>query len=515
MSNGITLSGQPRSGYALTNNIIHKLKLCAGLLNDDQDRQAAQQITRDPALHLVDVYQKALVDSGYNLDKVIINGEFHSLFGGPKWFDEDGNYYVRKYIGVQGKGDLLINHRIPALIAKYYDTLHSHEFPRTLLSLYPNAHHLASIRNPLDMMNSANHSINALSSEYIQRTPSLGTETEIRESIALSKFSDLRLCEGLIQHQKRYWMEFLPIQEQFYKVVWEDLICFPLETIQKLSRYLNIDLNMEQIRAIWHSMDHKNTLLYHQHNFRENQGVVGDWRNNLVNEHIDLFKDAGFDDILESLGYPQLQYFKTQNYNVKQQRIAQNIHKQYIPSIPDQTLATFAFNKSNIDTSQYDFYRGEWQGNTCIERATFTDHELFKQLTELSEQRIERAFEYCKSILPDNNTFSTNFIHQLVECIRSGEPVGLWGISYDFERLSSALSPALLEHANVTLFDQLEAGVIVGQKTIISSDKLVEFKGKIFAVPAQPGAINSMKRFAKAKCFEHQLITNETNYAAI
>lgn len=504
----IVLSGQPRSGYALTNNIIHKIKLCAGQLNDDSQRQTAQAITRDPSLHLVDVYRSALLSTGYDLNQVIINGEFHSLFGGPKWFDEDGHYYVRKYIGVVGKGDLLINHRIPSLIAHYYDTLHSHEYPQIMLSLAPDAHHIASIRNPLDMMNSANHSINALSSEYIQRNPSLGQETTIRDQIALSKFSDLRLCDGLIQHQKRYWSEFLSVQDQFYQVIWEDLIRFPLETIQKLCDALDIPLNQTQIRAIWHSMDHKNTLLYHLHNFRENKGIVGDWQNNLVNEHVDLFKAAGFDETLAALGYPQLTYFKESEYNDRQQAIAANLRAGMIPSIEDDTLATFAFNKSNIDTSQYDFYRGKWQGNTCIERATFTDSALFEQLVSQSEERIELAYKKCAQTDTWQTGFSQNFIEQLQCTIHSGKPVALWGISYDFERLIDQLPSGMLAAENVALFDQLEAGLMIGSKSIESSNKLPQFEGQVFAVPTQPGAKASMLRFAERQHFDHRLTLN-------
>ncbi|RDL44223.1 hypothetical protein DN730_11385 [Marinomonas piezotolerans] len=504
----IVLSGQPRSGYALTNNIIHKIKLCARRLNDDSQRQKAQAITRDPSLHLVDVYHSALQSSGYDLNHVIINGEFHSLFGGPKWFDEDGHYYVRKYIGVVGKGDLLINHRIPSLIAHYYDTLHSHEYPQVMLSLAPDARHVASIRNPLDMMNSANHSINALSSEYIQRNPSLGQETTIREQIALSKFSDLRLCDGLIQHQKRYWLEFLPVQDQFYQVIWEDLIQFPLETIQKLCEALHISLNQTQIRAIWHSMDHKNTLLYHLHNFRENKGIVGDWQNNLVNEHIDLFKAAGFDEILVALGYPQLTYFRESEYNDRQKAITANLRTGATPSISDDTLATFAFNKSNIDTSQYDFYKGQWQGNTCIERATFTDSALFEQLISQSEGRIALAYEKCKQTDTWQTDFPQEFIVNLKSAIQSGKPVALWGISYDFERLIDQLPLDILNAPNVTLFDQLEAGLMIGSKPVESSNKLPQFDGQIFAVPTQPGAKASMLRLAKHQHFDHRLTLN-------
>ena len=37
-------------------------------------------------------------------------------------------------------------------------------------------------------------------------------------------------------------------------------------------------------------MDHVNLLRFHKHNYRKGKGIVGDWKNSLVNEHLDIFR---------------------------------------------------------------------------------------------------------------------------------------------------------------------------------------------------------------------------------
>ncbi|TDO96246.1 sulfotransferase domain-containing protein [Marinomonas balearica] len=512
----IILSGQPRSGYALLNSIIHKIKLISGSLNDCEERQAAQNILNDNDLNLYNCYLDALSKSGYDEKDIIINGEFRSINGGPQWFDSEGNYFVRKYIGIMGKGDILITHKVPSVLAYRSDTLHSHEYPRTLLNLSKNHFHFASIRNPLDIFNSANHSINALSSEYIQSNQHLGDEESIRLSISLSKFSDLKLCEGLISHQKKYWDEFLDIKENYYCVHWEQLITDPIMTISGICEYLGVLLTLEQKASIWKSMDHKNTFLYHRHNFRVNKGVIGDWKHNLVNEHLELFKSYGFNHILDELGYQKIEHFRESDYNEKQKIISKSIRNGAPLVVRDEMLATFAFNKSNIDVSKYKFYTGTWQKNSKIERATFNDDSLFVELTSSSSDLIDHAFKKLNNNnMSNQNEHTSEFIEKLVSNLKEHASIALWGISYDFENLQRALPRGILEAENVQLYDQLEAGLILKNKKIHTSQELASFDGKVFAIPTHEATIESMISFAKRNHFIKQLIWNEVHHESI
>lgn len=506
----IALSGQPRSGYALLNAVIHKIKLISGSIGDKKEQQKAQYLFRTTGTSLYNKYLCALKKNGYEDHQLIINGEFRTICGGPQWFDSHGDMYVRKYIGIVDVGDILITHKIPNTFKYFYDTIHSHESPTNLLnSCPPPFNSFATIRNPLGIFNSANHSINALSSEYLQKFHAGISQTSVREEMSICKFSDLKLCHGLLKHQTKYWDELLPVSSSFNLVKWEQLIKSPIETIRSIAEKIGVALSDSDAASIWSSMDHVNTMLYHKHNFRAQKGIVGDWKNNLINEHIDMFKEFGFDHILGQLGYPLLKYFDEAKYNAKQIAIRDNIRSGRVPQILDKNFATFCFNKSNIDTTAYNFYSGEWVDNTKIERATFTHASLFDDLVEATNQVTGSVFEMNSSDSFASQNFRTPLLHLLRDKLSRKEKIALWGISSDFYSLINALELKLSEHPNITLFDQIESGLTLADKTIMPSNQLKHFSGDIFALPMHEQAMNSMRRFAESEGFLDRLITNE------
>ncbi len=505
----ILVSGQPRTGYALFNTIVHKLLLCSAQLAQKATQCDAQALFKQTGVDLYHGYKKALNDNGFDESQIIINGEFKTLCGGPQWFDEHGNMYVRKYIGIVGHGDILLTHKIPSVMKFYYDTIHSHDKPTNLLNTAKNTINFATIRNPLGIFNSANHSINALSSEYLQRFKPDISQTLVREEMSIYKFSDLKLCEGLIKHQKNYWDEFIDLQQQFNIIKWEDLITHPISTLTEIAAQLNIQLDPSTLSTIWHSMDHVNTMLYHQHNYRQNKGIIGDWKNNLVNEHIALFEKLGFNDILQSLGYQPLSYMNPKDYNTKQQTIAHNIAHNHTAHLVDKDFATFCFNKSNIDASAYNFYAGDWVDNTKIERATFINSALLDALVEQSNNVLNSLpTGHIKAVYENNSSFE-KMQQRILNSLQNNEPIALWGLSYDFVHLVNNLQIDLNKYPNLYLYDHLEAGLILQSKHVLPSSQLHKFKGTIFAIVQHSQAIESMTKFAQAHGFIDKLITKE------
>lgn len=503
----ITLSGQPRTGYALFNNIVHKILLSSNKLTANKSQEKAKNIFKSAGQSLYNSYLYALKNHGYNEEKIIINGEFKTICGGPQWFDKNGQLYVRKYIGIAGIGDILITHKIPNELMHFYDTIHSHENPSSILKLNESSNKFATIRNPLGIFNSANHSINALSSEYLQRFRPNLKQSEVREEMSICKFSDMKLCRALLKHQKKYWDEFIPISDNFINIKWEDLISYPNKVIRKICEHLNIELSDDEINAIWNSMGHKNTMIYHQHNYRSKKGVMGDWRYNLTNEHIDLFKSLGFDNIIKNLGYPPLEYFNEKKYTKKQKLIAKNIKSKIIPKIEDKDFATFCFNKSNIDASNYDFYSGQWINDTKIERATFIDEPLMGSLVEKANMELKRVFETARSDYKSDNLVALNRLKENIKSkIKKGHKIGFWGASYDFINIINELKINVKDN-NISIFDQLEAGIIYQGKKIKSTQSLKSFDGTIIATPLHDQAVTSMNNFAKNQGFYSRLLT--------
>ena len=62
-------------------------------------------------------------------------------------------------------------------------------------------------------------------------------------------------------------------------------------------------------------LDHVNLLRYHKHNYRRGKGIVGDWKNSLVNEHLDVFREYGFESYCQALGYPRLPTLRPRDYS--------------------------------------------------------------------------------------------------------------------------------------------------------------------------------------------------------
>lgn len=351
----------------------------------------------------------------YGIDETLIyNPAFQFITGGPKWLDmaHPEQAVIRKYIGVKGLGDFTLNIKHPREILDNDDIVHSHSHPELWLNqaYYNDYTKFASVRNPSGTLNSSIFSINALTSEYIQRfVPEEKDNDSIRQELALYKFTDLDFFEGLVQHLKSYLEEFLAVQDAYHIMRWEDLIQKPVTTIIDLANASNILLTSAQAKDIWSKLGHLNLSGSHKHNFRQGKGIVNDWMNSMTNHHLKIMQAHGFDELSSRLGYGPIAFLDESRYTDFQKQIDGYIRQNKIyEDFPDKDLFTFAFNKSNLISDKYPFKRYDWKQATQIERSCFKDEAMAIDIWNTAEEAAIQINELLRDCLTLD--FSTNDI---------------------------------------------------------------------------------------------------------
>ena len=386
--------GAPRSGFTLTIGVtnallnLHQHRFPIG--SDHKWRMALRKLVDIASIYLTQQYRKTFEEHGL-IDQLVFNGEFHLIVGGPKWLDKENptRAGVRKYLGVKGQGDFLMNTFFPREVLEYHDITHSHVDPPLWLEQaeYQNHTMITSVRNPIGIINSSSFSLNAMASEYIQMFNEQNISQDfIRQRHGLFKLSDLNFIQGLGVFLKKYLDQFLSVRDQYITMRWEELIESPGRAISEFSERIGLPVTIEQGDAIWKPMDHQNTLQYHKHNFRRGKGIVGDWKNSLVNEHFEVLRDLGFNDYLEELGYPKIPELNPKDYSPYQKLVAAHIQRGEIyHNVGDMDLFGFAFNKSNIDASKFNFRSLPKQKWTHVERTTVKNHKVVEAVSEVAE----------------------------------------------------------------------------------------------------------------------------------
>ncbi|MEZ0370693.1 MAG: sulfotransferase domain-containing protein, partial [Candidatus Sericytochromatia bacterium] len=380
--------GAPRSGFSLLIHVINSILTQVEIqLRQVHGKQLnAETYNRDQivrplidffSFYLTEQYKQTFTRFGI-IEQLVFNGEFHLLVGGPKWLDKKhpGRACFRKYMGAKGYGDFLLITSHPQQVLEYYPTLHSHLEPARWLNdpYYKDFLKFTSVRNPIGIINSSCFSLNAMASEYVQRFMPGEDETAIRQRQALYKLTDMDFVMGLIKYLRGYLDEYLPVRDGYHLMKWEDLISHPGPTIQTIARQLGIEISEDSGRAVWAPMDHKNLLIYHQHNYRRGKGIVGDWKKSLVQEHMELFRECGFEDYLRELGYPPIPTLDPRDYSPYQKLVARHIRRgEIFRNTGDPDLFGFAFNKTNIDASKFNFKSYPPRNWTHVERTTFSD----------------------------------------------------------------------------------------------------------------------------------------------
>lgn len=402
--------GTPRSGFVLLTSIaVHLNPLAVGRV--DLRRHLLNVLIDTfgdlPARSIVEVVER----HGLGED-LVYNDNFRKLVGGPKWItpQDPDTACFRKYVGLRGKGDFMLITTHPREVLEYDEVIHSHSYP----ALWPdhpgyNEHvKFASVRSPVGIINSAMFSLNALASEYIQRfLPPEQDNDILRQRLALYKFTDLTFFEGIVRFYKDFFATFSKVADRYILMRWEDLILDPPRTISRLAREAGLPVDEDHAAEIWRPLDHVNLTGAHKHNYRRGKGIVGDWRNWMTNHHLRILREAGFDEHLARFGYDPIPHLDEDSYTAFQREVDARIQSgRVFRDTGDPFLFGFAFNKSNIDASQFSNFKVyPWKKATRVERSDISQEEVVLEAWEAAERAVLSINEVFNAFL--GSDFST------------------------------------------------------------------------------------------------------------
>lgn len=435
-------------------------------------------------------------------DDMLYNQNFRQMVGGPKWLKEGDDQIAcfRKYIGVRGKGDFTLLTSHPRQVLGYYDIIHSHAHPRrwVMHSNYGDYGRFASIRHPAGTLASACFSLNALSSEYIQRFVAPEDDNDlIRQRLALYKLSDLNFFEALVEPFRAYLKEFDVCADQYFVMRWEDLIQYPIQAIQKIADAMGVRIDVAQAGNIWRRLDHINLTGFHKHNLRQGHGLVGGWKTWLTNAHLDIMRDCGLDVYSKALGYGSIETLDETAYTPFQKRLASAIsNREIIREYDDEDLFGFAFNKSNLNLDRFTFKRYEWRTHTQIERSSCADEDLVMEVWDAAEsacEAINRALGHWLDIEGGGADGNDHLINAM-----GAEVAPL----FDGQAALSAWQSIMLQAIR---HDGMEQGATEDADVIappsepvlvqsVGATNIVKYAGNYYAVPQRVGPIDIHKQ---------------------
>lgn len=491
--------GAPRSGFVLLCSILNRL---APLVATETTlRQCMLNRVIDAfGGHIADEIIRVIARAGLEPD-LVYSPAFRTLTGGPKWLGcrpGSGSKPVacfRKYIGVRGLGDLTLITSHPPETLEYDDVVHSHVDPAIWLSEPRYARHrkFVSIRNPIGAITSALLSINALTSEYLQRfRPAEGDTSDLRERLALYKFTDLSFFDGVVGFYRHWFDAFLPVRDGYEVMRWEDLLTDPEATISRLGAAAGLPVDREHAAQIWQGLAFRNLTGAHRHNYREGGGVVGGWRRWITNRHLDRLRQAGFDEVLHSFGYDPVPRLDETAYTPFQRQVDEILARGAVfEDFGDRDVFGFAFNKSNIDASAFPFREYGWKSATRIERADFRDERLMEACWEAADAATRRVNAALCAVLEEDWTEESGAYAAMAR-VRDA-------ISPHFEgrmpRAFEALFPTM--GADVGIWCRsANQGIHVDPRKppalirAMGNTNLVSFRGRFFAIPQSAGPLD-------------------------
>jgi len=500
--------GAPRSGFALLSSVvIHFIPYA------HRSEDLRLDILRALLKGLGDHVSKAIVECfGKHgvTDDLLFNPNFRYLAGGPKWIPRDRPDVAcfRKYIGLKGKGDFTLVTSHPREVLNLDEVVHSHTDPGLWLNHqgYGDYTKYASVRNPADILNSSVFSLNALASEYIQKfVPPEMDNDEIRQELALYKFTDLDFFEGLVKFLAGYFEEFMEVNDRYILMRWEDLISDPVRTISRLAEESGVSISRRFAEDIWRKLDHVNLTQAHQHNFRVGHGIVGGWKNWITNHHLEMVRSYGFERHMIKLGYGAIELLDESRYTPFQKKVSEYIDSGKVyRNFFDEDLFTFAFNKSNLDSRKFPFKRYQWRENTQVERSIFVDEALQNDVWDCAERAcgelnalIEDYLESSKGLesrrlksvlrrlkrehkctLGKRSDVEYEAVFQAAHAMLSGESAqdGVW------QRLRGLLT----RNSSLSTDTQQPSVRTVAPPRLVSSEttyNVVEYNGQYYALP--------------------------------
>lgn len=508
--------GAPRSGFALLGSVMSEL------LPMDPPRLVLKQrlvgaVVRQLQFYISKAVEGAFAAAGISAD-LIYNGNFRTIVGGPKWLKagEPDRACIRKYLGVRGMGDFTLVIAHPAEVLETDGIVHSHSHPRlwTELERYKDFTKYASVRNPIGIVNSSLFSINALTSEYIQRyVDPRDDNDELRQNLALFKFTNLDFFSGIVRHYKSYFDEFLAVADRYHVMRWEDLIEQPAETICKIAAYAGLPIEREHAMQVWQRIDHVNLTGAHKHNYRRGKGIVGDWKNWMTNRHLEIIREHGLEKTMLAFGYGPIEPLDEAHYTPFQQRVAGMIAQgEVFEDYADRDLFGFAFNKSNLESSAFAFKRYEWRENTWVERSGFTDESIVMAVSDAAETAAGEFNRLLNCILAGDYATEATATFAVTELEQAALPVA--------KRMPQACAAMLAEvHATVhqTFKNGSTSGAVVDPKEpprLIrgwNEYNIVSHLGRFSAIPRAAGPIDLTER--DPRTIEGALVTD--SYASL
>ncbi len=415
--------GAPRSGFALLASVVihllHRVERHA-----DQRQEVLNILLRGVGDHVANRIVEQFSSHGIT-NELLYNPNFRYLVGGPKWIPKENPEFAcfRKYIGVKGRGDFTLITRHPREVLNLDEIVHSHTDPKLWLEHpeYTDYTKFASVRSPVDILNSSVFSLNALASEYIQKfIPPEQDNDNIRQDLALYKFTDLNFFEGLVKFLSGYFEEFMAVHDRYILMRWEDLIQHPVPTILRLADEAGLEISEDYAVGIWRKLDHVNLTQSHKHNYRVGHGVVGGWKNWITNHHLAMIQEYGLGKHMLELGYGEIEFLDESNYTPFQKKVstcidAGKIHDEFF----DPDLFTFAFNKSNLVSDKFPFKRYGWRDHTQIERSIFTDEALQNEIWDCAEQACGELNALINDYLDSSKGLEGEAICKLLERLKT------------------------------------------------------------------------------------------------
>ncbi len=523
--------GAPRSGFALLSSVLmHFLPWVRH--EPDLNQQILNVLLTGVGDHIAQRIVSVFARHGIEAE-LLFNPNFRYLVGGPKWIPKDrpDRACFRKYIGVRGKGDFTLVTAHPRQVLNLDPIVHSHTDPQLWVTHpgYSSYTRFASIRSPVDILNSSVFSLNALASEYIQKfiPPELDNDT-IRQDLALYKFTDLDFFEGLLRHLIGYFDEFMAVRDRYIVMRWEDLIEAPVPTIMRLAQEGGVPMREDVAAGIWQKLDHVNLTQAHKHNFRAGHGVVGGWKNWITNHHLRLIQEYGFEKHMIALGYGEIEWLDESRYTDFQRKVSGciasgRVHRDFF----DPDLFTFAFNKSNLVSDKFPFKRHGWREHTQIERSIFTDSALEQAVWDSAEVACGEINALVGDFLAEGQNASGRRMEKLLAQLERKHAPGLGQVPGDgyrraFEqarRLNDANQPpGLLTRLrgragradSAEAFGSEEAVVESPVPHLVAAEaacNVVRFGNDYYALPHRLGPIELDKQHTAVRTMPGVLVT--------
>lgn len=383
--------GFPRTGFSLLISIIHELYDHHRIVlaaPDDGFKKINHEFITSVDERIADALNSLGVDN-----ELIFNENFKHLLGGPNWIDQTKQTLcIRKYIGFKDLGDMTIIISLPLSFLDFHRTPHSHGPLEEWLKLGRNRKVFNSIRSPAGTINSAVHSINALTSEYIQKWYSgISPEEEefIRTELAISKLSDLRFFEALLRPMKASFEELVKYKDRVCLFRWEDMIINPIQSIIDVSGQLNLVTDESTAEKIWDKIGNRNLTNAHKHNYRQFGTKIDGHLRTLTNHHIKLLDSYGFAKISKILGVGGPECINESEYTDFQMRLSASLNKgEVIKYTENRELYWLSFQKTNIDFSLFGFKVYDWKHWSKLERTNIKDDRLISAIWQIYEELV-------------------------------------------------------------------------------------------------------------------------------